>query len=277
MGFLKVVIPLTAALLTFGPLALLIRWIGRKRDWTKKKQLLLTILPGLVLYFLGGFAYFGIYSHADGTARAILASTEAVKVSEIRGGYFFDGVGSEKALVFYPGAKVEAAAYAPLMQRIAEGGVDCFLLEMPLHMAFLGQDFADHVIGAYDYEEWYLGGHSLGGAVSAFYAAEHPGALSGLILLAAYPAKPLEKDLPVLLIYGDRDTVMRRDVYEENRVNWTSESTELILQGANHAQFGNYGPQRGDGDALITAEEQQSRTAEAVISFAGVTEASQME
>ncbi len=267
MGFLRFVIPLTAALLTFGPVALLIRVIDRKKKLTKKKRILLTLVIGLILYSVGGFAYFGIYCHGDATAYQALDSGNGVSVSQVRNGYLFDGPGTERALVFYPGAKVEAEAYAPLIRRIAEGGVDCFLLDMPLHMAFMGQERAGEFIGAYDYKEWYICGHSLGGAVAAFYAADHPEQLDGLILLAAYPARPLDTKMPLLLIYGDQDGVIQRDVYEKNKSNWTEYSTEVILTGANHAQFGNYGVQKGDHTATISAEEQQRRTAEEILTF----------
>lgn len=38
--------------------------------------------------------------------------------------------------------------------------------------------------------------------------------------------------------------------------------------GGDHAQFGNYGAQKGDGEATISAKEQQSKTAYAVLKFA---------
>ena len=41
----------------------------------------------------------------------------------------------------------------------------------------------------------------------------------------------------------------------------------MEIQGGNHAQFGNYGPQKGDAPATISAEEQQARTVEAVAEF----------
>lgn len=35
-----------------------------------------------------------------------------------------------------------------------------------------------------------------------------------------------------------------------------------VIQGGNHAQFGDYGPQPGDGTATIPAEEQQQQAAD---------------
>ena len=45
------------------------------------------------------------------------------------------------------------------------------------------------------------------------------------------------------------------------------DTTEVVIDGGNHAQFGNYGIQKGDGIADITAARQQEETAEAVAAF----------
>ncbi|MBN2882364.1 MAG: hypothetical protein JXN10_02475, partial [Clostridia bacterium] len=42
---------------------------------------------------------------------------------------------------------------------------------------------------------------------------------------------------------------------------------KLEITGGNHAYFGNYGEQKGDGTASISREEQQNITAKAVIDF----------
>ena len=103
----------------------------------------LAILAGVIA------VYFGTFYHADVTALAALESTEDVSVHEIikeddaANGWFFDGPGTDSALVFYPGAKVEAAAYAPLMKELSFRGVDCYLCKMPLNFALLGKDTAE--------------------------------------------------------------------------------------------------------------------------------------
>lgn len=41
----------------------------------------------------------------------------------------------------------------------------------------------------------------------------------------------------------------------------------VAVEGGNHAQFGNYGKQRGDAEATISREEQQDITVEAINKF----------
>ena len=71
---------------------------------------------------------------------------------------------------------------------------------MPFNLAVLNSNAADKVMSKFNnIENWYIGGHSLGGAMAASYAAKHQDNLKGVVLLAAYPTKEL--DIPVLSIY----------------------------------------------------------------------------
>lgn len=205
-----------------------------------------------------------------------LASGGAVQVQPIQQGWFFDGPGEQDALVFYPGAKVEASAYAPLMNDLAQRGIDCFLVQMPFNLAFFGMnavgDLMDDPGYAGSYERWFLAGHSLGGAMAANYAADHPERFSGLILLAAYPTKNLQTaGFPVLSVYGSNDKVVNRARIEEGRSLMPPLYQELVIEGGNHAQFGNYGAQDDDGEASISPEEQRAQTADTIADLVAQT------
>lgn len=245
--------------------AIVLPLLRKKRGLWKK--LLLSALLGLALAAIGGGVFVSVYYHAAPEAAAALQTDATVTVETIGKGYFFDGPGTEAALVFYPGAKVESEAYAPLLRSLAEQGLDCFLVKMPLRMAVLDMDAAGALRQQYDYETWLLAGHSLGGAVAANYVGEQPGVFDGLVLLAAYPTHPLPEDLRLLSIYGSEDGCLDRENYEAGRAFWIEGTEELVIDGGNHAGFGCYGPQNGDGDALIPAAEQQARTAEAILAL----------
>lgn len=61
---------------------------------------------------------------------------------------------------------------------------------------------------------------------------------------------------------------MNREAYEKNQVNLPADTTEIILEGGCHAQFGSYGSQDGDGTPTISGEEQIRQTAETISAFA---------
>ena len=51
----------------------------------------------------------------------------------------------------------------------------------------------------------------------------------------------------------------------EDEIDYTENVVEI--EGGNHAQFGNYGPQKGDLPAAISAAEQQAQAVEAISDF----------
>lgn len=236
------------------------------KDLKKNKRWwLIPVLLLLALVIAFGI-YASIYYRADETALAALESDEQVAVSQTDYGWLFDGPGEADALIFYPGAKVEATAYAPFLHRLSAQGMDVCLVEMPLRFAFFGINAADDVMQEADYENWYIGGHSLGGAMAASYASKHGDALKGVILCAAYPTSELDDDLTEVLLYGSEDRVVNLEKIEAGEQYAPSDYTETVIAGGNHAQFGSYGFQKGDGIASIPAEEQWEEAAELITS-----------
>ena len=228
------------------------------------------LAPLLVIALLLGAsaAYLGQYYPAGEAAAAALQSDGTVEVLRTDYGWRFDGPSVSDALIFYPGAKVAAEAYAPLLRRLAELGMDACLVEMPLRISLLGTNRADAVMREHDYERWFIGGHSLGGLSAADYAAGHPGAVDGVVLLAAYTTAQLPEDMDVVFIHGTQDGVLNRKRFARCRKNAPADAAEVVIEGGNHAGFGDYGPQQGDGEAAISPGEQAERTARMILEFA---------
>ena len=181
-----------------------------------------------------------------------------------------------KAMVFYPGARVDYHAYTPLMYQIAQAGIPVVVMKMPLNYAVLAPNSADEIIdSAYfpcenEISEWYVAGHSLGGAMAAQYAADNLDTVTGLILWGSYPGGNIDvvrSELEVLSIYGSKDMLSKMDEITASRSQFPVTATYYGISGANHAQFGDYGPQLGDGEALIEAPEQWRIVSELTLSF----------
>lgn len=230
------------------------------------------LLPAVLFAVSAGGLYVSRYYPVEDRNQAI-APEENVMVTETDFGYWFDGPGEEAACVFYPGAKVEDLSYSCLLKNIAAGGMDCFLVHMPGNLAIFGMNAAEDIMESYSYEEWYLAGHSLGGAMAASFTSSHLGEVRGLALLAAYPTKDLDGAVQeVVSIYGSEDRVVNREKLISGRDLMPKQYKEVCLEGANHAGFGNYGPQKGDGTASMNAEEQQKRAAEEILKLRDFTE-----
>ena len=220
----------------------------------------------IIAVLIGGMAiYLGDYYHASDRAEVIMASGETIskRVTVFRPTDLPSKEESLSGLIFYPGGKVEVSAYAPLMKAFADQGILCVLLEMPGNLAVLDRDAADGILEMFpEVENWYIGGHSLGGAMASAYAEEQEDEFEGLVLLASYSTKDVsDSGFGVISIYGSEDQVLNRDKYLEYKGNLPEETVEMVIQGGNHAYFGDYGLQEGDGEASITCEEQIQVTA----------------
>ncbi len=171
--------------------------------------------------------------------------------------------------IFYPGALVETEAYAPLMEQLAEKDIECIIVEMPFYLALFDANGARNIEKEYPkISKWYLGGHSLGGAMSSLYAARHSDEYEGLILLASYSTKDLSKSgLDVLLMHGSNDQVLNIENYEKYLKNLPDDYEEVVIEGGCHSYFGDYGVQNDDGEPTISVEEQTRQTVDTIVDF----------
>ena len=155
-----------------------------------------------------------------------------------------------------------------LMERCAREGVLAILMPMPFNLAVLAKDAAAFIPEQFpEVEHWYMAGHSLGGSMAASFAADNTAWVDGLILLAAYSTEDVTA-LPVLSIYGSEDGVLNMEKYDQYRPNLPADLSEHIIKGGNHACFGVYGEQEGDGTATMTNLEQIEQTAKLIAEFA---------
>ncbi|HAA85552.1 MAG TPA: alpha/beta hydrolase [Kosmotogaceae bacterium] len=177
----------------------------------------------------------------------------------------------QTGLILYPGGRVDEKAYAVLARSIAEAGYKTVIVQMPFGLAVLNPSAARDVIQEFpDIGEWYIGGHSLGGAMAARFAYLNIESISGLVLMASYPAGNNDLsgvDFPVLSIYASLDGVIDQENLENSRNLLPPDTVWVEIEGGNHAQFGHYGAQRGDLEPKISLEEQMKQTITVILKF----------
>lgn len=247
-------------------------WEGNRLKGSLAKKALIVVgvlavlLAGAIAWWMNG-AY-----RADVSALAAVAdedgAADGVTVRELSDGRIaFVSDDPVAGMVFYPGARVQPEAYALLLTQLAREGVTCVLVKPPLDFALLDIDAADGVREQFpEIGTWLLGGHSLGGVAACEYLAQHGSDFDGVVLLASYPNSDLTDYAGFSLqLVGSEDGVVNRDSYDGARPNLPDDAHELVIEGGNHAQFGNYGEQSGDGTASITGTQQQEQTVEAVL------------
>ncbi|WP_394248798.1 alpha/beta hydrolase [Arthrobacter pityocampae] len=176
--------------------------------------------------------------------------------------------GSVRGFIFYPGARVEALAYVPLLARVAQEGTTVVVLKEPLGISLLDSGQARSAMRAYpDLSVWAVGGHSLGG-VSASVVAPEDDAVDGLVLWASYPLEDLSgSDLEVLSVSGAEDGLTTRADVEASRARLPAGTSFVEVPGAVHAFFGDYGEQPGDGTATTDRKPAQEIIVDATVQF----------
>ncbi len=244
----------------------------RKRIWLR----LLTGSLLLILLLLGGFVLWGSTPLGPSDA-ALAASTSDDSVTVVRDRWITfqpTAVDPTTGLILYPGGRVDPRSYAPLARAIAVRGHLVVVVPMPLNLAVLAPNRADGVIAAYPaVVTWAVGGHSLGGAMAARYADKHHEVVDGLVLWAAYPASSNDlsqhQELAALSIYAMQDGLMTAQERADSEALLPTNTCWVAIDGGNHAQFGDYGAQRGDNPASISKSEQYAEVVDATTSFLG--------
>lgn len=251
---------------------LVIFLINRKRKVKLWIKISVPIIFTLVVNFVGFLCFFNVYYHATSEVKDYLKDDNEVKVYSKSDYYLFDNISTvNKVLIFYGGAKVEEKSYAPMLNKIAHQGYDVFLTKMPLRFPLFAIDKANSIYKANNtyntYQDVYLMGHSLGGVCAAMAVEKTSLNYKGIVFLASYPSKPLDSKYKALSIYGSEDKVLNLKEYNSHLSNFPTGYTQQIIEGGNHAYYGYYGEQKGDGKASITREQQIDITVNYVIDF----------
>lgn len=178
------------------------------------------------------------------------------------------GEASGQGLVFIPGAKVDPYAYMyKLTGIVEESGVTVVITKPTLNLAFFDQrPLSTFTADAPEVDEWSVGGHSLGG-VRACQLADAPD-VSGLVLFGSYCANDLSQSgLNVLSIGGSEDGLTTPDKID-GAASLLPGSTDFVeIEGLNHAGFGDYGRQSGDGEATIDRTQARAEITDALAAF----------
>lgn len=222
------------------------------KKWIKRIGL------GFLVLIVFGIGAFVVYTSDYSKAEPVALAAFQASVDQSSSIHAFLSEEATVGVIFYPGGKVEAKAYSKLCLELSQQGVSVFLVDMPFNLAVFDLDAANRVRKLNpQITTWFIAGHSLGGAMAFSHFEAHPNDYAGIILLAAYPLN--ETDRPVLILKGSNDLVL--DAAKLDGFDY------ITIPGGNHAQFGNYGLQKGDGTATITPLAQREFTIEAITGF----------
>lgn len=169
---------------------------------------------------------------------------------------------SKANIVFYQGGLVKTESYAVLGKMLAEKGIRVFIPKMPLNLAIINTKAFDKIYDKYfDGKDWYIGGHSLGGASAAIYVSNNAEKVKGIFFLGSYPSEQNDLkniNIKVLSINASNDEVINKEKYNSSKNLLPLDTNYIQIDGGNHSGYGYYGLQAGDGNSYITREEQHN-------------------
>ncbi|MBO1307754.1 alpha/beta hydrolase [Enterococcus sp. 669A] len=223
----------------------------------KWKKILLIVLIGIVVIAVGGVAYLQTQTYPP----ARPAEQTAQRAEESSDWLYFPSEDQSKPIViFYPGALVDPESYSVWAESLAQSGYPVYVLKMPLDLAVLAPNRAEKVLEEQPERSYVVGGHSLGGVMASRFAAENAEHLKGVFFLASYPDEKgslANKEVPVLSLTAENDQVLNQAAYKESKQELPENAEYQEIAGGNHAGFGAYGPQKGDGESTIDDQNQQ--------------------
>lgn len=183
---------------------------------------------------------------------------------------------SKAGIIFYPGGLVDPHGYITALEDLVlEDNRTVVILKVTSNLAIWNFKKATSILADFPrVDKWVVGGHSLGGSTACIDVFNNHESFDGLFLMAAYSVNGLSAiEIPVISITCSEDKVLDQKKLNENTVNlppgMTISSPDELpiggtvgktiyyeIKGGNHAQFGSYGAQDGDGTATISPAEQ---------------------
>jgi hypothetical protein len=214
-----------------------------------KRNLLIGLLGTLSILLLGGFWYLNSDQY-----EAVLSQTYDLVETDF--GYAKE-TDSSIGLLVYGGGKVDPLSYAYL----SELDANVFLLRFPFNLAVFGIQKGQQVIDQYpEITTWVVVGHSLGGAMGSVFSQNNR-SIQGVVYLASYPVNPSER--PQLALFATRDGLLEYEDYLDRFLP----GQVVLIEGGNHAGFGEYGTQAGDLEATMSSLQQRLITLDYVKQF----------
>lgn len=236
----------------------------------KNKYLIITILVIIIAILLGFFVWTSNTYKPTSELFNIISAEDYSKEDDF---YVFYPKQNNKniGIVLYPGALVESLSYSYYANELSKSGYLVAIADVNFNLSITDNDKAGEFIESKtDIDEWYIGGHSMGGVSAAIFAENNQDIVKGLILLGSYPASSSDlsdNDIEVLSIYAENDGLTTIDNIEESKENLPTEAVFKEIDGGNHAQFGVYGDQSGDNEPEISWEEQQKEMIKITLEF----------
>lgn len=226
----------------------------------------LVLVAAIVVGASGFLVYANVTSAAEREPLAEVADDPAVLIDYSRDSVVLTPAADPngEGLVFIAGAKIEPVAYAYKLSGLVEAGYTVVIVRPFLNFGLVEtRPLSAFTALAPGVSDWFVGGHSLGGVKACMYADSPE--VRGLVLFGSYCANDLSGSaLTVVSLSGSDDGLSTPEKIDANKATLPADTTFIEIDGANHAAFGDYGLQAGDGESSIDDSDMRDTITEAI-------------
>jgi dienelactone hydrolase len=240
---------------------------GGSRRWERARMVVFSVLAVLALLVVGILVWANTVMAGERPASLAAWRNASIAITSTEHSIIVapredpSGVG----LVFIPGARVDPYAYMQVLSGVVETtGATVVITKPNLNLAFFdARPLSTFTADTPAVGRWFVGGHSLGGVRACQLAGSDD--VAGLVLFASYCATDLAAtELSALSISGSNDDLTTAAEIQAAADRLPVDTVFTEIPGANHASFGNYGVQPGDGEATITSAEARDAITDAL-------------
>lgn len=213
--------------------------------------------------------------------RKKIENSNSINISRVENNLVFTpkNYDNKVGVIFYSGEKIEEESYVGICKKLSECGYKVVIPKMNLNLPVLSTNKANKVIDEMpNVKDWYIIGHQKGGD-EASKASINQKNIKGAILLGSYSNNENLKLLSkkALLIWGSKDGIMNFEGFSDAQKNLPKDTVYYEIIGGNTSNFGDYGLQKGDNEALIDREQQQEKAVKKIDEFIKKTVNSKVE
>ena len=165
---------------------------------------------------------------------------------------FTPAASNGQGLLIMHGALIKPRSYVKTAAFFAQRGYTVLVPSGALRLSINAVDGAAERMKAFEVQDWFFIGHSMGGFSTLTLISRHLPNVRAVALWASnQPSDFSDLDAPILFLWGDNDGLLPPGRFAEAKKNLPASVQYVTVPGANHKDFAMYSHQFFDNDARI--------------------------